>query len=167
MKTPPSLRNLVVWALVSPTWLVIASLILLVPMVRLITPYWPAPVYEFLLPDGEVVLVDDPDAAEPSGGTLRSVPLNAARLQYLDGRFDHAYVVAIREVDQTPTVPPEGMVWQPPGADCEIGVRSPPDSLVWVPCAEIVEVSRPNRMQFGAKLRLALQQSVPFWRIQP
>lgn len=167
MKTPPSLRDFIVSSLVSPTWLVIALLILMLPMHRLVTPYWPAPVFEFLLPDGGVVLDDDRQRVASAGGILRSRPLNAARIQYLNGRFEHAYVVAIRAGDAPPESPPDGMVWQPEGAACEIGMRTPPDSLVWRPCAEIVEVSRPNRMRFSAKLRLALQQSMPFWRIGP
>jgi len=167
MKSSASLRDFIVSALVSPTWLAFASLILVLPMHRLVVPHWPAPIFEFLLPDGGVVLDDDRDRAVSAGGMLRSRPLNAARIHYLDGRFDHGYVVAVRIGDAPPERPPEGMVWQPEGPTCEVGMRIPPDALVWQPCAAIAEVSNPNRMRFGAKLRLAVQQSVPFWRIGP
>jgi len=93
--------------------------------------------------------------------------MNAARIEFADGRFELGYVVAVRSPERAPVAPPEGMVWQPAGAGCEIGVRAPGDPVEWIACREIVEVSKPNRMRFGAKIRLALQQSVPFWRIQP
>lgn len=154
-------------ALVSPTWLAIACLMTLVPLHRLVTPYWPAPVFDFILPDGSIVLGVDRDRPPRPGGVLRTRPLNAARIERSNGRFELGYVTVVRSADEAPGPPPDGMVWQPPGPDCELAVRTSSESLAWIPCSDVVEISLPNRMRFGAKLRLALQQSVPFWRIQP
>lgn len=166
METPPSLNQVVRAAVVSPTLLAFAALMLLLPLYRLVLPYWPEPIVEHLLPDGRVLLRGASETFR-AGGVIRSRPVHAARIEFADGRTSLAYVVAVRRNGAPATAPPAGVVWQPDGDDCEIATRPPNGEAKWMPCSTVVEVSKPNRMHLAARARLALQQSLPGWRIQP
>ena len=166
METPPSLKQVARAAVVSPTLLAFAALMLLVPLYRLVVPYWPEPIVEHLLPDGRVLLRGAGDAFR-GGGVVRSRPLHAARIDFADGRSSLAYVVAVRRSGAPATAPPDGVVWEPDGDDCEIATRAPGGKTEWVACSAVARVSQPNRMRPAARARLALQQSLPSWRIRP
>lgn len=166
METPPSLNQVARAAVVSPTLLAFAALMLLLPFYRLVVPYWPEPIVEQLLPDGRVLLRGAGETFR-GGGVVRSRPAHAARIEFADGRASLAYVVAVRRPGSPATAPPDGMVWRPGDADCEIATRPPIGEATWVPCRSVDEVSKPNRMHLAARARLALQRSLPNRRMQP
>jgi hypothetical protein len=146
--------------LVSLTLLAFAALILLLPLYRLAAAQWPAPVDEFLLADGRTLLVDA-GVRYRGDGVKRSRPLNAARIRFADGRSELAYVVAMK-IDGTARPPLEGVVWSPAAGQCELalaGFGEPP--VRWLPCGEIAQVVKPNRMTSSARLRLALDSYLP------
>lgn len=161
MKTPPSLDDFLNSALVSLTLLAFASLMLTLPVYRLAAAKWPESIVEQVYPDGRINLRESmPKFGDD--GVVRSRPLNAARVEYADGSHVLGYVVAIRDAgDDTPRRPPSGTVWIPPNLDCELALKKPGQIADWIPCAEVIEISSPNRMHPGARLRQALSRALP------
>lgn len=160
MKTPPSLENWLNSALVSLTLLVFASLMLALPLYRVAAAQWPEPIVEQVYPDGRVSLRESMPVYGDDG-VVRSRPLNAARIQFDDQGYLLGYVVAVRTGDEAPRSPPTGTVWRPDGSDCELGFRTPGQVVEWVACRRVTEVSRPNRMHFLARARLAFTRALP------
>ena len=159
MKTPPSLKNWLNSALVSLTLVVFASLMLALPLYRVAAAKWPEPIVEQFYPDGHVSLRESlPQYGDE--GVVRSRPLNAARIEFDDRTYVLGYVVAIRAGDAAPRSPPGGTVWRPDGEDCELGVKAPGRVVEWVACNRVSEVSRPNRMHFAARARLAFSRAL-------
>jgi hypothetical protein len=59
-------------------------------------------------------------------------------------------------------------VWSPASPDCELALKQASDrSVRWLPCGDVVEVAKPNRMTTSARLRLALQPFVPGMSLAP
>ncbi|MEX2499119.1 MAG: hypothetical protein WD397_09635 [Wenzhouxiangellaceae bacterium] len=161
MKTPPSLGEFVSSALVSLTLLVFAALMLSVPLYRIAAAQWPRPIVEQVYPDGRVHLRESAPALGDHG-VVRSHPLNAARIEYADGSHVLGYVVSIRTSQSAPGHPPTGTVWNPAERrDCELALKRPGEAAEWVACAEVVEISKPNRMHLGARIRLAFARALP------
>lgn len=166
METPPSLGYRATSALVSLTLMAFAALMLLLPLYRLAAAQWPAPVDEFLLPDGRTLLLDA-DVRYRGDGIRRSRPVNAARVRFADGGVALGYVVALKQDGRT-DAPPDGIVWSPASPDCELALKPPGERRVaWLDCGEVAEVAKPNRMSHSARLRLALQPFLPGVPIQP
>lgn len=161
MKTPPSLDDFLNSALVSLTLLAFASLMLALPVYRLAAAKWPQSIVEQVYPDGRVNLRESmPKFGDD--GVVRSRPLNAARVESADGSHLLGYVVAIRNAgDDTPRRPPSGTVWKPPSLDCELALKRPGHLADWISCAEVTEISSPNRMHTGARIRLAFSRALP------
>lgn len=161
MKTPPSLDDFLNSALVSLTLLAFAALMLALPLYRLAAVKWPQPIVEQVYPDGRVSLRESvPQFGDD--GVVRSRPLNAARVEYADGSHALGYVVAIRDgAEGAPRRPPSGMVWKPPGNDCELALERPGATADWIACGEVTEISSPNRMHPGARIRLAFSRALP------
>ena len=160
MKTPPSLENWLNSALVSLTLPVFASLMLALPLYRVAAAQWPEPIVEQVYPDGRVSLRESMPVYGDDG-VVRSRPLNAARIQFDDQAYLLGYVVAVRIGDEAPRSPPTGTVWRPDGSDCELGFKTPGQAVEWVACQRVTEVSRPNRMHFLARARLAFTRALP------
>jgi len=160
MKTPRSLEDWLNSALVSLTLLAFASLMLALPLYRVAAAKWPEPIVEQVYPDGRVSLRESLPLSGDDG-VVRSRPLNAARIEFDDQARVLGYVVAIRSVEDALRTPPGGTVWRPGGEDCELGVKAPGRVIQWVACNRVTEVSRPNRMHFVARARLAFSRGLP------
>lgn len=159
MKTPPSLENWLNAVVVSLTLLLFASLMLALPLYRVAAAEWPESIVEQVYPDGRVSLRESlPLYGDDS--VVRSRPLNAARIEFVDQAFVLAYVVAIRTDDEAPRSPPAGTVWHPDGENCELAVKAPGRNVEWVACQRVTEVSRPNRMHFVARARHAFSRGL-------
>jgi len=160
MKTPPSLENWLNATVVSLTLLLFASLMLALPLYRVAAAEWPESIVEQVYPDGRVSLRESlPLYGDDS--VVRSRPLNAARIEFDDRPYMLGYVVAIRAGDDAPRSPPAGTVWRPDGENCELAVKTPGRVVEWVECNRVTEVSRPNRMHFAARARLAFSRGLP------
>lgn len=160
MKTPPGLDKFLSSALVSLTLLGFAALMLVFPLYRLAIVHWPEPINEHVYPDGRVRLHESVPAFGDDG-IVRSRPRNAARIEYTDGTRMLGYVVAVRPPGGKADPPPAGTVWQPITRQCELALMRPGGHVEWVPCARVVEVSKPNRMHPGTRARLAFARALP------
>jgi len=127
---------------------------LLLPMYRVAAAHWPPPIFEQVYPDGRVTLRE---SLPPFGddGIVRSRPLNAARLEFGNGAYALGYLVALRVGDDKARNPPTGMVWRPPAENCELGFNATGLAVDWVPCSDVTQIYRPNRMHLIARARLA------------
>lgn len=160
MKTPPGLEVVLSSVLVSLTFLAFAALMLVLPLYRLAVVHWPEPIIEHVYPDGETGLHESVPAIGDNG-VERSRPLTAARIQFADGNRVLGYVVSVRNAGGAIEQPPSGTAWQPVTRECELALIQPGAPVAWRACAEIVEVSKPNRMRLVTRARLAVARAFP------
>lgn len=154
MRTASELLKTIVVSLI---FLPIAAVVLLVPLVRLAIPVWPAEVEERLDPEGRPVL--EFAASDGDDPTIRSRPLSAAVLDR-EGRSPAlGYVVAVRDPSGRTRTPPEAVLWWPavehPGCDLGLSVER---VLIWHPCSDYLRVHHPNRMTTLSRSNVALDR---------
>ncbi|MDT8409877.1 MAG: hypothetical protein RQ741_09795 [Wenzhouxiangellaceae bacterium] len=136
---------------------------LLIPMHRLVTPMWSEPIVERIFPDGRVELAFA-DHGVNDAGSVRSIPLTAARIELDRGRQLVAYVTAIRLESGRLESPPQGLIWRPPAEDCQLAISSSSGDTEWLECRSVEQVVLWNRLNLLQRARLSAAPAYRRWR---
>ncbi|MEM1081733.1 MAG: hypothetical protein AAGH65_09150 [Pseudomonadota bacterium] len=169
MTSPLSILSGVSIWVVSLICLPLASMLLLIPMHRVVEPLWPSTIDEYVLADGSVHLVqtDSPEHRFPRS-RLRSQPLSATVLDMKQGPQRLGFVVSVlatqpAESDsslQQPWINPsiwptgDGPVSMPD--ECRIALSVPGRPIEWLDCANLIRAVQPNRLALMEQLQVAL-----------